>query len=364
MDIDPIKEWLPQLSKPVVISGPCSAESREQVLETCKRISESGRVSILRAGIWKPRTRPNSFEGVGEIGLEWLKEASDLTGLPCIIEVANEQHIRSAVKMGIDMFWIGARTTVNPFSVQEIADALEGTDIPVFVKNPINPDLQLWIGALERLNNAGVKKLAAIHRGFSGFEKSLYRNVPKWDFPIELKRQFPELPILCDPSHIGGSRDLISIISQKALDLDMDGLMIECHISPDKALSDASQQITPDRLKELLEGLVVRDKDIKDAALRSKLEKLRLEIDVIDQEILEKLASRFNVIKDIGEEKKVNGITILQVERWNQILATRKDLADKLGLSEEFVSRLLQIIHKESIGNQIKIMNENTNSVT
>ncbi len=358
MDIHPINEWLPQLSKPVVISGPCSAESRGQVLETCQRISESGRVSILRAGIWKPRTRPNSFEGVGEIGLEWLKEASELTGLPCIIEVANEQHIRSAVKVGIDMFWIGARTTVNPFSVQEIADALVGKDIPVFVKNPINPDLQLWIGALERLNNAGVKKLAAIHRGFSGFEKSLYRNIPKWDFPIELKRQFPELPILCDPSHIGGSRDLISMISQKALDLDMDGLMIECHISPDKALSDASQQITPDRLKELLEELVVRDKDIKDAALRSKLEKLRLEIDVIDQDILEKLAARFNVIKDIGQEKKVNGITILQVERWNQILATRKDLADKLGLSEEFVSRLLQIIHKESIGNQIKIMNE------
>ena len=357
MDIDPIKNWLPNARKPIIISGPCSAESRDQVIQTCSKLSESGKVSILRAGIWKPRTRPNSFEGVGSFGLPWIKEAAELTGLPCIVEVANAQHVKAALNAGIDMFWIGARTTVNPFSVQEIADSLVGKDIPVFVKNPINPDLQLWIGALERLNNAGVKKLGAIHRGFSTFEKTLYRNVPKWDFPIELKRQFPDLPILSDPSHIGGKKELISMLSQKALDLDMDGLMIESHIDPSKALSDAEQQITPVDLADLFKHLIVRRKEVNDDALSTMLDKLRKEIDLIDTDILEKLAARFKIIEDIGEEKRLKGVTILQVDRWNEIIATRTELANKLDLSEEFVSRLLQIIHKESINHQIKIMN-------
>jgi len=277
--------------------------------------------------------------------------------LPCIVEVANAQHVKEALNAGIDMFWIGARTTVNPFSVQEIADSLVGKDIPVFVKNPINPDLQLWIGALERLNNAGVKKLGAIHRGFSTFDKTLYRNVPKWDFPIELKRQFPDLPILSDPSHIGGKKELISMLSQKALDLDMDGLMIESHIDPSNALSDAEQQITPTELAALFKGLIVRRKDVNDDELSSMLYKLRKEIDLIDSDILEKLAARFKIIEEIGEEKRLKGVTILQVDRWNEIIATRKELANKLGLSDEFVSRLLQIVHKESINHQIKIMN-------
>ena len=358
MNIEPIKDWLPVAKKkPIVVSGPCSAESREQVIETCLAIAATEKVSVLRAGIWKPRTRPNSFEGVGEVGLKWLREASEMTGLPSVVEVANRQHIELALDQGIDMFWIGARTTVNPFSVQEIADALHGVDIPVFVKNPINPDLQLWIGALERLNNAGITKIAAIHRGFSGFDQTVYRNAPKWNFPIELKRQFPTLPVICDPSHIGGNRELLSIISQKALDLDMDGLMIECHISPDEALSDSKQQITPFRLNEILSDLIVRDKTIKNVKLKTKLEKLRLEIDAIDQEILEMLTARFRVINEIGEEKRINAITILQVERWNQILSTRNDLAEKLGLGKEFVSTLLEAIHKESIAIQTGIMN-------
>ena len=357
MDINPIKNWLPNAQKPIIISGPCSAESREQVITTCSKIAECDKVSILRAGIWKPRTRPNSFEGVGEVGLSWLKEASELTGIPCIVEVANSQHVKAAFHAGIDMFWIGARTTVNPFSVQEIANALNGKDVPVFVKNPINPDLELWIGALERLNNAGVKKLGAIHRGFSTFDKTPFRNIPKWDIPIELKRQFPTLPLLSDPSHISGNRELVSMLSQKALDLDLDGLMIESHINPSKALSDAEQQITPTELAALCKQLIVRRKEVDDPQLTSMLFKLRKEIDLIDGDILEKLAARFKIIEEIGEEKRLKGVTILQVDRWDEIITTRKEVAAKLGLSDEFVSRLLQIVHKESINHQIKIMN-------
>jgi len=357
MEITPIKEWLKGASRPIIVSGPCSAESEEQVMETCIQLASSGYVNILRAGIWKPRTRPNSFEGVGEIGLKWLKNASLETNIPCTTEVANKHHVEAALKAGIDILWIGARTTVNPFSVQEIADAVKGVDIPVFVKNPINPDIELWIGALERLNNAGITKLGAIHRGFSGFDKTPFRNIPKWEIPIELKRRLPEIPILCDPSHIGGDRELISLIAQKALDLDMNGLMIESHIDPSVALSDAKQQVTPDRFKRIIDQLVIRQKDIDDPVLRSKLEELREQIDLLDEEIMEKLAARFKIIEKIGEEKRKNGVTILQVDRWNQIISNRKELATKLGMSEEFVDRLLRIVHKESINHQTKIMN-------
>lgn len=357
MEITPIRQWLKGAGRPVVISGPCSAETEEQVWETCTRLVESGYVDILRAGIWKPRTRPNSFEGVGEKGLQWLKNVSVETGVPCTTEVANEHHVEAALKAGIDILWIGARTTVNPFSVQEIANSLKSVDIPVLVKNPINPDLQLWIGALERFNNSGISKLGAIHRGFSDFGKSPFRNVPMWEMPIELKRQFPDLPILCDPSHIGGSRDLISMIAQKALDLDMDGLMIESHIHPDSALSDSKQQVTPENFKTIVDQLIIRTKDIDNPEFRSKLEKLRQEIDLLDANILERLAERFKIIEEIGEEKRLNGVTILQVDRWDQIIADRKELATKLGMSEEFVDRLLKIVHKESINHQTKIMN-------
>jgi chorismate mutase len=357
MDVTPISEWLGSAERPIIISGPCSAESEQQVMETCLELASSGHVNILRAGIWKPRTRPNSFEGVGEVGLGWLKKASLETGIPCTTEVANEHHVEAALKAGIDILWIGARTTVNPFSVQEIANALKGVDIPVLIKNPINPDLNLWIGAFERMNNVGITKLGAIHRGFSGFEKSPFRNVPKWDIPIELRRALPNIPIICDPSHIGGTRDLISLISQKALDLDMDGLMIESHISPDDALSDAKQQITPERFKLIVDQLIIRKKDIDDPEFKSKLEKLREQIDLLDEEIMEKMAARFKLIGEIGEEKRSKGVTILQVDRWDEIIGNRKLLATKLGMSEEFVDRLLKIVHKESINHQTKIMN-------
>ena len=357
MEFENIRSWLPGAGRPIIISGPCSAESEQQVLNTAMQLKESGYVHILRAGIWKPRTRPNSFEGVGEPGLAWLRNASLETGIPSITEVANHEHVEAALKAEIDMLWIGARTSVNPFSVQEIADALKGVDIPVFVKNPINPDLELWIGALERMWNAGITKLGAIHRGFSGFDKSPFRNTPKWELPIELKRRLPELPILCDPSHIGGSRDLISMISQKALDLDFDGLMIESHIDPSIAKSDPKQQVTPDQFSEIIDQLIIRQKDIDDPEFRSKLEKLREQIDELDQDIIEKLASRFKIIEEIGEEKRSKGVTILQVDRWDEIIANRKELATKLGMSEEFVDRLLKIVHKESINHQTKIMN-------
>ncbi len=357
MKLDVQDNWIGERDAPILVAGPCSAETEEQLHTVIQQLAEIGRINLLRAGIWKPRTRPNSFEGVGTKGLEWLKEAAKSVGLPSCTEVANRDHVEQALKAGIDVLWIGARTTVNPFSVQEIADVLKGVDIPVMVKNPINPDLELWLGALERINNAGVSKLAAIHRGFSGFEKTAYRNSPKWDIPIELKRRLPNLPIICDPSHIGGNRDLIPMISQKALDLDFNGLMIEVHSDPDHAWSDAKQQITPQRLNEILDALIVRKKDVDNVEFRTKLEKLRDQIDSLDAEILEKLSARFKIIQEIGQEKRLNGVTILQVDRWDEIIANRKQLANQLGMSEEFIDRLLKVLHKESIGHQIKVMN-------
>jgi chorismate mutase len=316
LKITPLKDWLPQVKKPLIISGPCSAETEKQVIATAIELAKTNRVNVLRAGIWKPRTRPNTFEGVGEKGLAWLKKAGVETGLPVATEVANAQHVDACLKNGIDILWIGARTTVNPFSVQEIADAVKGVDIPVFVKNPINPDLQLWMGALERINNAGITKIAAIHRGFSSFEKTPFRNAPKWEIAIELKTICPELDIICDPSHIAGNRALLPFIAQKALDLDMNGLMIESHIHPQTALSDASQQITPDALFQMLNELTIRESTSINKEFKSQLESLRTMIDELDEEIIQKMASRMKIAEKIGEYKKENNVTILQVKRW------------------------------------------------
>ena len=351
--------WLTKDGRPAIISGPCSAETEDQVVSTARALKATAKVDILRAGIWKPRTRPNSFEGVGEEGLRWLVSAGKETGLPVATEVANARHTEEALKHGVDILWVGARTTVNPFSVQEIADALRGVDIPVMVKNPLNPDLELWIGALERINQAGITKLAAIHRGFSSFEKTSYRNVPKWEYPIDLKRKLPELPIVCDPSHIAGNRDLISMISQKALDLEMDGLMIESHLSPDEAWSDAKQQITPANLNRLLSELIIRNKTTENQEFTDRLVELRHQIDEIDEEIFQKLGNRMKIAVEIGRYKRDNQVTILQVNRWDELMKQRKNMAGALGLSNEFTDKLLKIIHKESIGQQTKVMNEN-----
>ncbi len=357
LNITPKADWLLKHKRPIIISGPCSAETEDQVMNTALKLAKLGKVDYLRAGIWKPRTRPNAFEGVGIEALPWLVNAGKETNIPVTTEVANAAHVEAALKAGIDMLWIGARTTVNPFSVQEIADAIKGVDIPVMVKNPLNPDLQLWIGAMERINQAGITKLGAIHRGFSSFEKTVYRNIPQWNFPIELKRMFPDLPIICDPSHIGGNRDLIGMISQKALDLDFDGLMIESHPTPDAAWSDAKQQVTPLALKEIINDLIVRNISTEDKNFIDHLSELRDRIDDLDEEIIQKLANRMKIAIEIGSYKKNNDVTILQVNRWNEIVKQRKQLANAMGLSDRFISKFLKIIHEESIQNQTKVMN-------
>ena len=343
--------------KPYIISGPCSAETEEQLLNTAKQLVKYNSIDCIRAGIWKPRTRPNSFEGVGEIGLQWLKTAGQETSLPVATEVANTKHVELALKSGIDILWIGARTVANPFSVQEIASALKGVDIPVMIKNPVNPDLQLWIGAIERTSQAGIKDIKVIHRGFSSFEKSAYRNTPKWEIPIELMRIFPDIPIICDPSHIGGNRNMIKAISQKALDLEMDGLMIESHIKPGDAWSDSEQQITPKRLQQTLSSLVVRQPVVNNIGLKNKLTILRNKIDGLDEEIINLLSTRMNIVEEIGNHKKENDITILQAERWKKIINDRKKIAKSLGVSEGLVQRILKIIHEESINIQTSILN-------
>ena len=348
--------WLSQ-NTPIIISGPCSVESEEQMMQTAKEIAKTGKVSILRGGIWKPRTRPNSFEGVGEEGLKWLKNAGLEVGLPVATEVANAEHVEACLKNGVDVLWIGARTTVNPFSVQEIADALKGVDIPVIVKNPITPDINLWIGALERINAAGITKIAALHRGFSSFHKSSYRNVPMWEIPIELKMMCPDLPLFCDPSHIAGDKELISYVSQKALDLDMEGLMIESHINPLVAKSDAKQQVTPIELNTLLDELIIRDKHSESEEFINKLEQLRSVIDDLDEELINKFASRMEIIEKIGTYKSENNVTILQLERWEKILSNRTFLASKVGLSDEFIKKILELVHQESIRVQTQVMN-------
>lgn len=352
-----LNSWIPQNDKPYIISGPCSAESEAQMLTIARELANSGRVDVFRAGVWKPRTRPNAFEGFGDEALEWLKTVKAETGLKVATEVANAQHVEKALKAGVDVLWIGARTSVNPFSVQEIADALNGVKIPVMVKNPINPDLQLWIGALERIAKAGITEIAAIHRGFSWFEKTPFRNDPKWEYPIELKRQFPELEIICDPSHIAGTRELLQMVSQKALDLNFSGLMIESHHDPDNALSDARQQIKPRVLLEMLATLQVRQSTSEDAVFLDRLEQLRSAIDEIDEELLQKLSARMALVDEIGEYKRDNNVTIYQVERWKEIMRTRSDWAKTLGLDVDFIRTLLHSLHKESIARQTEVMN-------
>ena len=342
--------------RPVILAGPCSAETEEQVMETAKRLKQVG-IGIFRAGLWKPRTRPNSFEGVGKKGLPWLRKVKEELGMFTATEVANVKHVYEALKAGIDILWIGARTSANPFAVQEIADALKGVDIPVMVKNPVNPDPELWIGALERVNNAGITRLAAVHRGFSTYSKSFYRNQPQWQIPIELKRRIPDLPIITDPSHICGNRELLFEISQKAMDLNFDGLIVETHINPDKAWSDAQQQITPEALDELIKSLVLRKADIENSVLLTTLEELRHEIDKYDDKLMSIFECRMAISRKIGEYKKNNNITILQTIRWDDILHRRIEEGDRKGLSEEFITKIFRAIHQESINHQTKVMN-------
>lgn len=356
-NIQPLSNWLTTDNHPLIISGPCSAESREQVLATAQALSETRQVKVFRAGLWKPRTRPSAFEGVGQKGFPWLKEVQQKTGLQVAVEVARPQHIELCLKHGIDILWIGARTVVNPFSVQELAEVLTGTDIPVMIKNPVNPDINLWLGAIERVNKAGINRIIAIHRGFYYYQHSQYRNHPMWEIPIELQRRVPELPVICDPSHIAGRRDLLLQVSQKALDLEMAGLMIECHIDPSKALTDASQQITPDALATLLNNLIIRHSH-GNQELENKLEMLRHEIDKMDAEMLDIIGKRMKIVDEIGHYKKDNNITILQLQRWNEIFYDRLGLGSRIGLSQEFLLNLLQNIHEESIRRQETILGD------
>jgi len=357
LNIQPLNTWLNVNNEPLIISGPCSAETEEQLLTTAHLLAATGKVSVLRAGIWKPRTRPGEFEGIGSIGLEWLKRAKAETGLPTAVEVANAKHVEEALAAGVDILWIGARSTVNPFTVQEIADALKGHDVPVLIKNPVNPDLQLWIGAIERINGAGITKIGAIHRGFSSFEKSSFRNEPMWEMAIQLKTLCPDLPIINDPSHICGNRELIPYISQKALDLDMQGLMIESHVDPSVAWTDAKQQVTPAALAELVDRLTVREPEAPNEAFADKLADLRKNIDKIDDILLQKLAERMAIVEKIGEYKRDNQVTILQVNRWDAIIKKGHAFAKALKLDLNFTEKFLELMHGESIRKQTEIMN-------
>ena len=353
-----MRTWLDdfKLNHPLVIAGPCSAETEDQVLKIAHDLKDTD-VSIYRAGIWKPRTRPGMFEGVGAIGLKWLDKVKKETGLLTATEVANASHVKLALEYDIDVLWIGARSTVSPFIVQEIADALEVTDKIVLVKNPVNPDLALWLGGIERLYSANIKKLGVIHRGFSTYEKSKYRNNPEWQLPIELQNRFPDVPLICDPSHIAGRRDILQDISQTALDLNFDGLMIETHIDPDNAWSDAAQQITPSVLVKMMNDLKIRTLTSEEADYKNQLNTLRTQIDVIDHGLLETLGKRMKVAVSIGELKKKKNVAVLQTKRWNEILGNMILEGEKKGLSEEFVLRMFKAIHQESINNQEKVIN-------
>lgn len=353
-----MRTWLDDfnLLHPLVIAGPCSAETEDQVLKIAHELKESD-VSIYRAGIWKPRTRPGGFEGVGAIGLKWMQKAKAETGLLMATEVANAAHVKLALEHDIDVLWIGARTTVNPFAVQEIADALQNTDKIVLVKNPVNPDLALWIGGVERLYNSGIRKLGVIHRGFSTYEKTKYRNIPEWQLPIELQSRFPDLPLICDPSHMTGKRDMIFEVSQQALDLNYDGLMIETHIDPDHAWSDAEQQVTPTKLKEICKNLRIRNITIDEDDFNAKLQTLRTEIDLADTKLIEVLGKRMRVADQIGALKKEKNIAVLQSKRWNEILRKMIVEGKDKGLNEEFILRLFKAIHQESISHQERIIN-------
>lgn len=343
--------------RPLIISGPCSAETEQQTLDTCKALVATGKVDVLRAGIWKPRTKPGCFEGAGLKGLAWMAKAKTETGLPIATEVANAKHVESALEFGIDMLWIGARTTVNPFSVQDIADALRGTDIPILVKNPMNPDITLWAGAVERLQKVGVQNVGLIHRGFSSFGMNIYRNSPMWHLAIDMRRRLPEIPMICDPSHITGNRDLLFDVSQEAADLNYDGLIIESHCNPTEAWSDADQQLTPNDLEKLLDKIVWRNETIERPEFQMAIDRLRGQIDQYDAELFELLSRRMKTAEGIGEIKRDNNVTILQTRRWDDIVNRVIDNSDKLGLSREFLSILLNAIHMESISRQNSVMN-------
>jgi chorismate mutase len=359
MEIIPAAKWAGHYNGLLIVAGPCGAESPEQMMITAHGIARTGKVQILRAGIWKPRTRPGSFEGRGQEALSWLKEAGRQTGLLTAVEVANAHHTEAALKAGIDVLWIGARTTVNPFYVQEIANALKGTGIPVMVKNPVNPDVNLWIGALERIARAGSLKLVAVHRGFTDYRPSPYRNSPLWEVVVELKRLVNGLPVICDISHISGKRELLPSVAQRAIDLDMQGLMIETHCDPQQALSDADQQITPAQLDTLLSQLIIRRPVSSHPVYKATLEELRREIDRLDHELLQLLAARTRIVEQIGEYKRENNVTILQLERWKQILNDRIPSGACQGLEPEFVRQLYILIHNESLRLQNRILNEN-----
>lgn len=343
------------LKKPLFIAGPCSAESPEQLHEVARELKDKNSASIMRAGIWKPRTRPSSFEGVGQEGLTWLKEVETAFNLPVITEVATAQHVEQVLKAGIKNLWIGARTTVNPFTVQDIVDVLKGENVMVLVKNPIHADINLWLGSIERFINAGIENVGAVHRGFSSFMNSEYRNMPMWNIPIELKRRMPGLPVICDPSHIGGAKGLVPRVAQKAMDLNMQGLMVEVHPDPPNAKSDPQQQLTPADYNELIENLLIRKEKPDNPELLDQLEELRNQIDKIDEDLLSTITSRLELIRSIGEHKLENNISVFQLERWNEILRSRGVLGDKLGLSQDFIKSIMELVHQESIRIQTDI---------
>ena len=344
--------------RPLIISGPCSAETEEQVVECATRLAKTGKVDALRAGIWKPRTKPGMFEGIGVKGLPWLAEAKKISGLPVAVEVATAKHVEMALQFDIDILWIGARTTVNPFSVQEVCDALRGVDVPVLIKNPINPDLELWCGGIERLQKVGMKDIGMIHRGFSNYGNMEFRNAPMWHLPIEMKRRFPEMLLVCDPSHICGNRTGLQAVAQKSIDLDFGGLMIESHSDPDKAWSDAKQQITPEVLSEMLGELKWRLENTDEKEFVTALAKLREQINQVDDELMALLGQRMKISNKIGEYKRENNITILQTNRWNEILAKAFVKGEKLDLGKDFITKYFDAVHMESINHQNKIMNE------
>lgn len=351
-DIKPIKFCGVDSKRPVVIAGPCSAETEEQVMETAKDLAKNG-VRIFRAGIWKPRTKPGGFEGVGSVGLTWLQEVKKETGMLVATEVANKQHVEEALNAGVDVLWIGARTSANPFAMQEIADSLVGADVPVLVKNPVNPDLELWIGAMQRIYNTGIRQIGAIHRGFSAYGKHLYRNMPQWHIPIELRRRMPELTLICDPSHIGGKRELVAPLSQQAMDMGFDGLIVESHCDPDSAWSDKSQQVTPEVLNFILNMLVVRDT----TQTTENLTLLRQQIDQIDNDLLEALSKRMRISREIGQYKKEHSMPVVQTGRYDDILNSRAAAAEELGMNGDFMKTVYQAIHEESVRQQIEVLN-------
>jgi chorismate mutase len=343
--------------RPLIISGPCSAETEEQVIETAQRLAKTGMVNMLRAGIWKPRTKPGMFEGVGAKGLPWLQQAKKLTGLPTTVEVATGKQVEDALTFDVDVLWVGARTTVNPFSVQEVADALRGANVPVMIKNPINPDLELWQGAVERISRAGIKEIGLIHRGFSSYGNTEFRNAPMWHLALEMKRRMPGMLMVNDPSHICGRRDILQSTAQRAIDLDFDGLMIESHIDPDNAWSDAKQQITPERLGEMLGAISWRNEHVPSPSFHAALDKLREQINHIDDELMQLISQRMSIAEQIGAYKKNNNVTIFQQSRWNEVLEKAMAKASRIGLSEEFITRYMDAIHMESINRQNQIMN-------